>query len=174
MTASIDVFDDRDNLVEEIDRFEKLDAARAAYDAALRKYVLTLRLKAMVLRRSRRHELPAPPECLSPYACEEWQRLGPVLLGLNLLTVCDLSLFAIYCQSFGRWRAAQEALRNENKPKMRQTLTKLAHESAAAMVKFGEHLGLSPASRARLNGQWPPSGSKFTGLLSDGGPPTSA
>jgi hypothetical protein len=54
-----DVLDDRDNLVEETDRFEKLDDARAAYDAALKKprlaeHVLTLRLKAMVLRRSDR------------------------------------------------------------------------------------------------------------------------
>jgi hypothetical protein len=58
---SLDVFDDRDNLVEEIDRFASLDAARAAYDDALRKrrpaeHVLTLRLKAMVFRRSDRTE----------------------------------------------------------------------------------------------------------------------
>ena len=58
---SLDVFDDRGNQIREIDRFEKLDAARAAYDAALRKprpaeHVLTLRLKAMVLRRSDRSD----------------------------------------------------------------------------------------------------------------------
>jgi len=54
---SLDVYDNKGNLIQELDRFEKLDDARAAYDAALRKprrvdHVLTLRLTAMILRRS--------------------------------------------------------------------------------------------------------------------------
>jgi len=56
---TLDVYDLQGNLIKELDRFEKLDDARAAYDAALRKprraeQVLMLRLKAMILRRSDR------------------------------------------------------------------------------------------------------------------------
>lgn len=58
---TLDLYDRQGSLIKELDRFEKLDDARAAYDAALRKprsaeHVLMLRLKAMILRRSDRLE----------------------------------------------------------------------------------------------------------------------
>jgi len=52
---SIDVFDDRDNLVEVLGRLAELAIARAAYDAAVAKYPekrICMREKARVIRRS--------------------------------------------------------------------------------------------------------------------------
>ncbi|KKL26328.1 hypothetical protein LCGC14_2396420, partial [marine sediment metagenome] len=53
-------------------------------------------------------DVPMPPEWLEGYAKDEWRTLAPVLHGLGLLTVADLSFFGAYCQSYARWRAAEE------------------------------------------------------------------
>jgi len=53
---------------------------------------------------------PEPPSFLSPYACDEWWRVAPELWALGLLTVLDTGCLAAYCQTYVRWREAEEAL----------------------------------------------------------------
>ena len=42
--------------------------------------------------------LMKPPAYLDPFAIEEWERTGPMLVRMGLLTEADESLFAGYCQ----------------------------------------------------------------------------
>jgi P27 family predicted phage terminase small subunit len=64
---------------------------------------------------------PAPPSWLSDpgpdgrpplkgYALAEWHRLADTLHAIGTLTAVDQSMFAIYCEAFGRWRVAVDDL----------------------------------------------------------------
>src|SRR5262245_21303984 len=53
--------------------------------------------------------LEAPPY-LESYAADEWHRLAGELYRLKLLTVVDVHLFALYCESYRVWRSAGEML----------------------------------------------------------------
>src|SRR5215467_676949 len=60
---------------------------------------------------SRPSEIPGPPAYLyDEFARQEWTRLAGELYDLGLLTTLDISSFAIYCTSFGRWRRAEQIL----------------------------------------------------------------
>jgi P27 family predicted phage terminase small subunit len=50
---------------------------------------------------------PDPPTFLAGHAADEWWRVAP---GLGLLTRIDVACLGAYCQSYARWRTAEEAL----------------------------------------------------------------
>src|SRR4249919_3087858 len=54
--------------------------------------------------------IPDCPEWLTDIAKEEWVRVLPILLGMQILTVADLPTVAGYCQSYARWRQAEELI----------------------------------------------------------------
>lgn len=54
--------------------------------------------------------IPEPPVFLLPTAKAEWRRLATGLYHMGLLTLVDERPFAAYCQAFGRWVAAEDAL----------------------------------------------------------------
>jgi P27 family predicted phage terminase small subunit len=124
---------------------------------------------------------PAVPAFLAGYAADEWLVVGPHLYRLGLLTTLDISSFAAYCDAYGRWRLAREALERmtEQDPVThgalvrsaaggvrRNPLARAAEAAAEEMLAWGSMFGLSPASRARIGGGWePPRPSKFDGLL---------
>jgi P27 family predicted phage terminase small subunit len=111
-------------------------------------------------------ELPEPPAFLMPCAREEWFRLGQELLRLKLLTTADLQPFAGYCQAYGRWRTAEEALvkmaaddlvtfglmtKTRDGNSMRNPLVLIADKAAATMLKYAAEFGLTPAARSRVS-----------------------
>jgi P27 family predicted phage terminase small subunit len=53
---------------------------------------------------------PEPPPFLVGHARDEWWSVGPQLHQMGLLTCVDLACFAAYCNSYGVWRQACEAL----------------------------------------------------------------
>lgn len=53
---------------------------------------------------------PDPPSWLKGFALEEWHRLAGTLHAIGTLTAVDQSMFAIYCEAFGRWRQAVDDL----------------------------------------------------------------
>jgi P27 family predicted phage terminase small subunit len=125
---------------------------------------------------------PDAPEFLAPYGCDEWYRIGSELHRLGLLTIVDVNVFAAYCQSYARWREAEEALaRMAAKDPAGHALlvrgsagvtpnplVKIARDAAEAMVRYAGEFGLSGASRARISAgiaHEPPS--KFSGLLAE-------
>jgi len=129
-------------------------------------------------------ECPSPPSHLSPYAVEEWQRIGPELHRLHLLTNIDTAMFEVYCESYAQWRVAVELIekcavddpvtrgllvRGAVADKVQNPLLIVARKAAEAMVAFAGEFGLSARARARLAAAgFPPSGggsSKFGDLL---------
>lgn len=109
-------------------------------------------------------ELTPPPDWLEPYAKEEWLERGPELLKLGLLDRTNLTSFAAYCQSFARWRGAEEfltnnktsvmVLKNEDGKTIRyvQALPQvtIAQQEKKAMRAFASEFGLTPNSLAAL------------------------
>jgi P27 family predicted phage terminase small subunit len=118
---------------------------------------------------------PEPPSFLSPYAYDDWWRVAPELWTLGLLSVLDTACLAAYCQTYSRWRDAEEALAcgggllikmQDGNPR-RNPLVKISADAAADMVRFANEFGLTAVARSRLAGgvygQPPPN--KFDGLL---------
>jgi P27 family predicted phage terminase small subunit len=127
--------------------------------------------------------VPAPPKFLSEYAKEEWRRTAPEAHALHLLTRLDTTMFAVYCESFGRWRALVEALeadakadpeyrglcyRNDNGDLVANPLVRAASQAAKDMVRLAQEFGFTPASRTRIGvDAVPRPPSKFGNLLAD-------
>jgi P27 family predicted phage terminase small subunit len=127
-------------------------------------------------------ELPEAPAFLLPAAKAEWERIAVELYRLKLLTTLDVNVLAAYCQSYARWRAAEEELakmvdtptgglliRSADGPRV-NPLVRIARDAGAAMVAYASQFGLGPAARARVAAgvAWREGISKFDGLL---GPP---
>jgi P27 family predicted phage terminase small subunit len=127
-------------------------------------------------------ECPAPPSFLGPYGREEWQRVGPGLHAVGLLTVLDVMPLAAYCNAYQTWRTAVEVLdrmaqtnpltggllikTTDGNPR-RNPVMKIAADSANAMLRYAGEFGLTPVARSRLGaaGWEPPKGGKFSGYL---------
>jgi P27 family predicted phage terminase small subunit len=125
---------------------------------------------------ARAKKFPEPPAYLSEYAAHEWHRTGRELWQLGLLTTIDEAAFSCYCQSFGRWRMAEERLASEDlvvrgterSNRVPNPFLKIAAQAARDLIKFGSEFGLTPSARARVAAGMPPasSPSKFGDLLS--------
>jgi P27 family predicted phage terminase small subunit len=126
---------------------------------------------------------PEPPPFLNTYAQDEWWMVAPPLHRLGLLTVVDVASLAAYCQAYGHWRTAEEALarmadRDEHMHGLpiktvdgnarRNPLVKIASDAAEDMLRFANEFGLTPVARERLAAggyAQPAPPSKFEGLL---------
>lgn len=105
-----------------------------------------------------RPALPDLPKHLATEARAEWERLGPVLVRLKLLTRLDRAAFAAYCQAWARHVEAEEqlakasplAFTHNGYPIVNpwQTISKQAVDQ---MAKFLGEFGLTPAARTRIN-----------------------
>lgn len=100
-------------------------------------------------------ELPDAPDWLpNSHAVKEWERLGPILISLGLLTDASLSPFAHMCALHGKvlqlWNAGE---------------TPTGH-LYSQYLKFCDGFGLTPASLGKVGagtgGQKKP-GNKFSG-----------
>lgn len=99
----------------------------------------------------------APPAFLDEEGCAEWARMYQVLHRLGLLTICDLTTFAIYCAIYSRCVKAETQLRRG--PDLVKTPSGYVQQSpwysiaARSEDQFKGYLalfGLSPADRTRL------------------------
>lgn len=121
-----------------------------------------------------------PPEFLTGYARDEWDRVAPGLHLFGLLTAVDIMPLAAYCDAFNRWRTAVEAFDRvaQLDPAMHgllvkgsegqarpNPLAKIAAEAAADMVRFASEFGFGPAARSRISAGADPGDGKFSGLL---------
>ena len=107
--------------------------------------------------------VPEPPDWLEAYAKDEWGVVAPELHRMGLLTAVDLTAFAAYCQSYARWRTAEEWMsENGNTIVLRDKdgKTKAVGRAAQAMVaqaaladmnRFGSQFGLSPSARTSIH-----------------------
>ena len=103
---------------------------------------------------------PAMPTCppqLTGAAREEWERVGTELLKLGLISQLDRGILTVYCDAWGRWVEAKEALEMTGMVVMTRTgypvpspyLT-IANRSLEIMQKAAVEFGMSPSSRSRV------------------------
>ena len=117
-------------------------------------------------------KIPTCPQHLCPSAKAEWKRLAQQLYVLGVLTPLDRSTLAAYCQAYGRWVEAEQKLKEtpallkmpSGYVQQNPWLT-IANKQLELMHRFMSELGLSPASRSRVDVRPLVGRSKFEGLL---------
>ena len=106
------------------------------------------------------------PDWLLPEAKEEWKKLSPTLEALGILTTIDKAAFAGYCQSFAKWKAAEQFLKKHGTtykiPKRDRDgniisvymasspEVAIARASLEQVRRFAAEFGLTPPSRERI------------------------
>lgn len=114
--------------------------------------------------------LPAPA-FLSKDAREEWKRLAPQLHNLGLLTNLDRAAFAAYCQTWGRWAAAERQLVRDGRKRgavaggtliktisgnlIQNPVVGIANAAKTQMVKYAAEFGFTPSARTRVQNAAP-------------------
>jgi P27 family predicted phage terminase small subunit len=106
--------------------------------------------------------LPEPPEHLSDEAKREWGRVGALLLTVGLVSELDRAALAGYCQAWGRWVEAEEALRqygvvvkSPSGYPMQSPFLAVANKAVEQMRAFLVEFGMTPASRTRVHAERP-------------------
>jgi P27 family predicted phage terminase small subunit len=98
-----------------------------------------------------------PPDWLSEPARDKWSELAPILADQGLLTECDLDILSLYCNTWVRWREADDALQREGMTTTAQSgyqqvspYYTIASKSQAELRALADRLGLSPSARSRI------------------------
>lgn len=100
-----------------------------------------------------------PPAWLSAAARAEWDDKAAMLQRLGLITEADVDAFAVYCDTFARWKEAAAKLSEQGVVVMSKRLglpivspwfgiaNKLQMQAAKLLIEFG----LTPSSRTRVH-----------------------
>lgn len=104
---------------------------------------------------------PAVPECppeLGPVAREEWNRLAGELGKLKILTPLDRAALAAYCNAYGLWAEAIEAIqkygtmvKSPSGYPIQSPYVSIANRQAEIMMRIASEFGFTPASRSRIS-----------------------
>lgn len=109
--------------------------------------------------------IPKPPDHLDEYALEEWNHICGALFRCGILTEIDGRGLAMYCQAYGRWRKAEEAIqrlaqtnptsgglvmRTTNENIIQNPMVGIANTAMRDAMKYAAEYGLTPSSRVRL------------------------
>jgi P27 family predicted phage terminase small subunit len=105
---------------------------------------------------------PRCPEWLSAEAKRVWQRLVPELKAMRVLTYIDGDALAAYCQTFARWRAAEEFIQkhgeayplrdDQGRIKCMQQFPQVAISRNLLLVlrAYQQEFGMTPSARSRV------------------------
>ena len=88
--------------------------------------------------------IPDCPEWLLPEAKKEWERLADLMNQMGVLTEVDMAAFAAYCQSYARWKEAQEHIDSEG------STFETDKGYQQLMLQAASEFGLTPSSRSRI------------------------
>src|SRR5665213_222100 len=114
--------------------------------------------------------IPVPPAELVPEARQEWERVSVELHALGILTGIDRAALAAYCQAYGRWTQAEQAIarmaardeltgglmiRTTNGNAIQNPLVGTANKAMADMVRYAAEFGMTPSARTRIEAQAP-------------------
>ena len=101
--------------------------------------------------------MPVCPDWLLPEAKAEWKRLSEKLSQMGVLTEGDMAAFAAYCQSYARWKEAQEHIDSggstfeKDKGYQQQTpWVGIANTNQKLMLQAAAEFGLTPSARTRI------------------------
>ena len=104
-----------------------------------------------------KQKAPTCPKWLDDEAKKEWKRLAKQMEQLGILTEVDMAAFAGYCQSYARWKEAEEFISKHGAivktPSgywQQVPQVSIAQQYLKDMHKFAEQFGLTPASRSRI------------------------
>lgn len=110
-----------------------------------------------------------PPAFLNDDARAEWVDKAPMLERLGLLTEADLDAFAVYCQTFARWKHAEKQLldhgmvvlssSNNGYPIISPWLA-ISNKAQAQATRMLIEFGLTPSARSRVAAAKSPSSKK--------------
>ena len=100
---------------------------------------------------------PAMPEGMDKVAEKEWQKLGPILESLGVLTNIDGGAFECLCVSYGEWvkysrKAQEKPLYKSEKTGYIQIspFVTLADRALTKYIKLATEFGLTPSSRSGI------------------------
>ena len=101
--------------------------------------------------------MPECPDWLHPEAKAEWERLCEKLSDMGVLTEIDMAAFAAYCQSFARWKEAQEHINSEgatyeteNGMQRPNPYVAICNTEQRLMMSAASEFGLTPSARSRI------------------------
>ncbi len=104
---------------------------------------------------------PAVPECppeLGAVAKQEWDRLAAELRSLRILTTLDRAALAAYCNAYGLWVEAIEAIqkygtmvKSPSGYPIQSPYVSIANRQAEIMMRIASEFGFTPASRSRIS-----------------------
>lgn len=101
--------------------------------------------------------LPLCPDWLEDEAKIEWDRMAPIMGQLGILSELDMTAFAGYCQSYARWKEAEEFLtqhgsivKTPNGYLQQVPQVSIAQTNMKIMLKFCAEFGLTPSARSRI------------------------
>ena len=110
---------------------------------------------------------PKPPTWLRKEAKKEWKRAAKELEKLGLLTQIDMAVFAGYCQTYAKWREAEEFIAkngsNYEIPKYGEDgeLISVYHQQYPQVSQARQYLeqinkiaaefGMTPSARGRMS-----------------------
>jgi P27 family predicted phage terminase small subunit len=110
---------------------------------------------------------PICPTWITKSAKSEWKRVVAELAALDMLRSVDTASLAAYCQSYARWRQAEETVDREGQTVQepivsktgavlgyktkRHPATTIAKDALASMLRAAALFGFDPSSRSRLN-----------------------
>ena len=100
---------------------------------------------------------PACPKWLEPEAKKEWKRLARKMEQMGILTEVDMAAFAGYCQSYARWKEAEEFIsqhgtivRTPSGYWAQVPQVSIAQTNLKIMTRIAEQFGLTPSARSRI------------------------
>lgn len=112
-----------------------------------------------------RVEIPDAPDFLNEDALAEWTRISETLFKLGVITALDRAILAAYCVSFGDWIGALRTMnrfakqdehtggrliRTQGGNTIQNPLIGIANKARADMARYAAELGITPASRSRV------------------------
>lgn len=106
--------------------------------------------------------LPKCPTWLDPVAKKEWRRVVPELERIGMLTCVDGAALEGYCQSYGRWVAAEQFIQKHGmvfktpSGYLQQVPQVSIAQKYLQLVKaFCSEFGLTPCARTRIEVKQP-------------------
>lgn len=100
----------------------------------------------------------APPAYLGRGAKAEWRRILPLLGKRGVITLGDRAVLAMYCQAYQRWIEYERLIDANGSVQttdkgfaMPRPEVLMATKQAALLKSLAVELGLTPASRARVD-----------------------
>jgi P27 family predicted phage terminase small subunit len=102
------------------------------------------------------NELPPPPDWMGDYGVKEWERVGPVLVELRLLSAADLLAFAAYCANVDLMIESMIDIQKNGttimgaRGEVRNPALASFAQAVTALRALACEFGMTPSSRARM------------------------